>query len=220
MNKIKRITRTLLIIVFIGISLTDFIKTKVSVNDSLIENVKDKFSFITAYSDKYDEILAKENDTGKLHKVNLVRVVDGDTIIVSENTADEIRVRLIGIDTPESVNPDESKNNEYGELASAYTKNLLENVSYVYLEYDSEETDTYGRTLAYVWLNDTENAFDTEEIKEDMLNAIIVENGYALAKEYPPNTMYANILEDLESEAKVSETGLWADAEFVQLVGE
>lgn len=77
-----------------------------------------------------------------LEEVDLVRVVDGDTIII--NTAGEdISVRLIGVDTPESVNPDKNKNNEYGSMASEYTKELLADVRTLYLQYDVTKTDKY-----------------------------------------------------------------------------
>ena len=55
-----------------------------------------------------------------LTQVSYVRAKDGDTIVVSDDSGEEITVRLIGVDTPESVNPDENKNNEYGEIASKY----------------------------------------------------------------------------------------------------
>ncbi|MBS3198959.1 thermonuclease family protein [Turicibacter bilis] len=57
-----------------------------------------------------------------LERVTLKRVVDGDTIIVFDESQNEIRVRLIGVDTAESVHPDESKNTTEGALASDYTK--------------------------------------------------------------------------------------------------
>ena len=82
---------------------------------------------------------------------DVVRVVDGDTLIVSVDGS-ECRIRMIGIDTPESVHPDASRNTEQGKAAAAYTTELLTGKQ-VYLEYDTDRTDDYGRTLAYVWLD-------------------------------------------------------------------
>jgi micrococcal nuclease len=80
---------------------------------------------------------------------DVVSVIDGDTIIVKSDGGD-VHVRLIGIDTPESVASDGYKvNTPEGDKASEYTRNLLEGNS-VYLEYDKEQTDSYQRTLAYV----------------------------------------------------------------------
>ena len=61
----------------------------------------------------------------QFEEVTLKRVVDGDTIIVLNKNKEELRVRLIGIDTPESVHPDADKNTAEGQLASDYTKSQL-----------------------------------------------------------------------------------------------
>ncbi|MBQ5439800.1 MAG: thermonuclease family protein, partial [Clostridia bacterium] len=82
----------------------------------------------------------------------VVKVVDGDTIkldIDGETTT----VRLIGIDTPESVHPDQTKNVPEGKLASEHTKDLL-GKSDVFIEYGEEPYDRYGRVLAYVYIDD------------------------------------------------------------------
>ena len=220
MNKIRRGVRLGVIILLLGIGAKDYFSTSnlEQIYNQVIEKVRGKTTNITGVLDQYDEILAKEDDIGKLHEVNLVRVVDGDTIVVTNDNNEETKVRLIGIDTPESVNPDESKNTEYGNEASDYTKQLLNDVSTVYLEYDEELQDQYGRTLAYVWLDDIENTFDTKEISQYMLNAIIVKNGYAVAKEYKPNTMYASYSEELMNEAIENKEGLWSDNGYVSLV--
>jgi len=114
--------------------------------------------------------LTDENNLQGPYKV--VRVVDGDTIIVDLNGAEE-RVRLIGIDTPESVHPDKEKNVEYGQIASAFTKDMLEGKQ-VHLEFDVQERDQYGRLLAYVYLNG------------EMFNKILLEQGHATVVTYPP----------------------------------
>ena len=70
-----------------------------------------------------DKIIQTENQNN-LYEV--VRVVDGDTVILNID-GQRTRVRLIGIDTPESVAEDKSRNVKEGKIASEYTKNLLEN---------------------------------------------------------------------------------------------
>ncbi len=115
---------------------------------------------------------------------DVIRVIDGDTILVRAN-GEEIRVRLIGIDAPESVNPDETKNTPEGEAASEWLKSILPVSSMVYLEYDVERYDKYGRTLAYVYLDDAET----------MLNRLILENGYAKVMTIEPNDKYAGEFE-------------------------
>lgn len=109
---------------------------------------------------------------------DVVRVVDGDTIVVNYNGTEE-KVRMIGIDTPESVHPDTDKNTEAGQTASEYTKTLLENKA-VSLEFDVQERDQYGRLLAYVYLNGT------------MVNKTLLEDGYANIATYPPNVKYVD----------------------------
>lgn len=130
--------------------------------------------------------------SGQRHQVELVRVVDGDTIIVDFQDQ-QTRVRLIGINSPESVHEDDSKNTQEGRDASAFLKEYLADVEVLWLEFDVEMQDQYERTLAYVWMN-----ADGTEAGEDMLNGIIVKNGYADARSYEPNVKYQDALEALE----------------------
>jgi len=82
----------------------------------------------------------------------VARVVDGDTIDVTVNGTEE-RVRLIGIDTPETVKPN-TPVQCYGPEASEHTKELLPPGTPVYLERDLVARDDYGRLLSYVFRND------------------------------------------------------------------
>ncbi len=115
----------------------------------------------------------------------LVRVVDGDTLIVKYN-GEDTRVRLIGIDTPESVHVDSSKNTQSGVVASDYVKNLLKETKKVALEFDEDMYDIYDRLLAYVYLEDG-----------TMLNAHLLIEGYAEIKTFKPNTKYLSYFESL-----------------------
>ena len=148
-------------------------------------------------------------------EAKLVSVVDGDTLVVNLEGTD-VKVRLIGIDTPESVNPDESKNNIYGEMASAHTKELLNGVDKVYLQFDEEYEDDYERLLAYVWY--TKKCDDTtESIKENMLNGQILRDGYANVMKIAPNTKYAYSFSLIKKDAVNNSTGLWSQTEFADL---
>jgi micrococcal nuclease len=127
----------------------------------------------------------------------VTRVVDGDTIIVAIG-GQENKVRLIGIDTPESIHSDESQNVPYGEISSDFTRNSLES-KMVYLEYDVEHTDQYGRVLAYVWLDDV------------MFNKTLLMEGHAVLATYPPNVRYVDEFTLLQTQARNDGKGLWAD---------
>lgn len=134
---------------------------------------------------------AAADDPSGFTAAALVRVVDGDTIVVNRGNGEET-VRLIGIDTPESVHPDESRNTAEGDAASAHTKEVLADVDVVYLEKDVSETDKYGRLLRYVWLDVPGDPI--AEAPEKMLNAMLVGDGNAVAKDYAPDTKYSELL--------------------------
>ncbi|MEE1255560.1 MAG: thermonuclease family protein [Lachnospiraceae bacterium] len=152
----------------------------------------------------------KDKNVGTLTECTVVEVIDGDTFIGDFGGVQE-KIRLIGIDTPESVHSDDSKNTVYGEYASQYTKGILQESDTVYLEYDESVYDKYGRTLAYVWLNE-----NTSDIS-NMLNAKLLSDGYACDKVYQPNDRYADEFEQLRIFAESNDVGLWKDAGFENL---
>jgi len=133
-----------------------------------------------------DKLLKKENTI----EAEFVRVVDGDTIVVNLNGMQE-KVRLIGVDTPESkvnkrayIQERETGKNvqeivELGKMAKEFTASKLKKGQKVYLEFDVSQRDKYGRLLAYVWLDD-----------KTMLNKEIICNGYAYPLTVPPNVKY------------------------------
>lgn len=125
----------------------------------------------------------------------VISVVDGDTLRIDYNGTDTY-VRLIGIDTPESVNPDETKNSEEGKIASAYTKSLVsENV---YLDFDVQSRDKYDRLLAYVYLPNGV-----------MLNDKIIRDGYAYVMTVIPNVKHVILFTDAFQYARENNLGLW-----------
>ena len=128
----------------------------------------------------------------------VVRVVDGDTILVRGAGGHVEDVRLLGIDTPETVDPRKPVQC-YGPQASAFAKHL-ETGRTVTLAYDRELHDRYGRFLAYVWLTGARPLF---------VNAVLVQRGYARTYPFPPNTAHAALFADLERSAAVAGRGLW-----------
>jgi endonuclease YncB( thermonuclease family) len=124
------------------------------------------------------------------------RVSDGDTFVAAVRGRRE-RVRVIGVDTPESVatnRPDEP----FGEEASEFAKHHLDGET-VRLAGDAEPRDRYGRMLAYVWLQDG-----------TFWNALLVAEGYAQQLTIPPNVTYAGLFRRLAAEARRKDRGLWA----------
>ena len=150
--------------------------------------------------------------------VKLESVVDGDTIVCTrDGEPNSFKVRLIGVDTPESVHVDASRNNIYGTMASDYTKQLLKDIGTVYLMYDIETVDQYGRVLAYVWLKEDVDPEKESDIQDYMLNAMLVKHGYAFSKVFMPNNHYEDYFEKLKEEARENSAGLWQYPEFADL---
>lgn len=121
-------------------------------------------------------------------------VVDGDTIEVDRGDR-IVDVRLIGVDTPETVHPTEPVEC-FGPRASAFTSDYLEGEA-VRLEFDIERRDQYGRTLAYVWIGGK------------LFNRLLVARGFATVSTYPPNTEHLGAFEAAESTARAHDRGLW-----------
>lgn len=126
-------------------------------------------------------------------------VVDGDTFYCTpDGTADSVKVRIIGVDTPEIAHDDSAEC--YGNEAWAYTGAALTD-RLAWLTFDAEELDDYGRTLAYVVRDTTEAGF---------YNRRIVREGFATPLEIAPDDSYA---EEIQADADAAEAeglGLWA----------
>lgn len=136
--------------------------------------------------------------------VTVKRVVDGDTLIIDDGA--DTRVRLIGVDTPETVKP-RGRVEPWGKEASDFSKKALTGKA-VYLEYDEEKEDRYGRTLAYIW---TEDPRVSDKPKEEILfNYRLVASGYARERANEPNTRYQSLLHKGEIVAMDHVRGIWA----------
>ena len=128
-----------------------------------------------------------------------IRVVDGDTYILDIDGV-ETRVRLIGVDTPESVAPSTYRkdNTEEGKTVSEIVKDKIKAGDTLYIEYDVGKTDKYDRTLAYVYFEDG-----------TMVQDWLLKNGYANVATYPPNVKYADHFVELAHTAAENKVGLW-----------
>lgn len=122
-------------------------------------------------------------------------VIDGDTIIVTID-GESVHVRLIGIDTPECASHDESRNTEEGVIARERMVELIEDTNNeVYLEYDVERYDNYGRLLAYVYVEDLSHQYSASDYS--MLEEVMLGEGYGDILTIEPNNRYATFFEEI-----------------------
>lgn len=130
------------------------------------------------------------------------RIVDGDTVIIlDENLTIDgsnklVRIRALLIDTPEVHNGTIPE--PFGPEASAYAKEILTNQK-VRLEFDKEKLDPYGRTLAYIYLEDGR-----------MFNEMLLEQGLAKVVVYQPNNKYEEQFQAIERTAQEGKIGIWS----------
>jgi micrococcal nuclease len=124
----------------------------------------------------------------------VVRVVDGDTIDVELGGA-TLRVRYIGVDTPETVDPRRPVGC-FGQEASDSNKALVDGMQ-VELEKDVSETDSFGRLLRYVYVGG------------EMVNEVLVREGYAQVSTFPPDVKYVDRFLAAQREAREADRGLW-----------
>lgn len=140
-----------------------------------------------------------------LTRAEVTRVVDGDTLEVKIKGKLE-KVRLIGVDTPETVKPNHPVE-PYGKEASGFTKKTLLGKN-IYLETDVNERDKYGRLLAYAWL-DTPTEISDQEIRQKQFNALLLLDGYAQLMTIAPNVKYVEYYTKYAKEARGQSRGLW-----------
>jgi len=156
------------------------------------------------------------------------RVIDGDTIKLTNGE----RVRLIGIDTPESKTNDKAKRdaqrtgqdietiNKMGQEATEFLK--MWDLKEVMLEFDVQKKDKYGRLLAYVYKEELYITYGESPqtpkhiVKRNgktyyFLNAYMIEGGYATPMTISPNVKYAELFKALHEKAKEEGVGLWAN---------
>ncbi len=137
-------------------------------------------------------------DAGGRVSATVSKVIDGDTVHVTIGGRTE-EIRLIGVDTPETVHP--TKPVEcFGPEASQHTKGLLPRGTRVYLVRDVESRDRFGRLLAYVY-RVSDNLF---------VNHDLVFGGWARPSPYPPNTTLETVFAEASAHAQSNQLGLWS----------
>jgi endonuclease YncB( thermonuclease family) len=142
----------------------------------------------------------------------IIRTIDGDTIdaVIAWVTT---RLRLLGIDTPETVHPRKSVEKFWKE-ASSFTRTTLEGTT-VWLTFDTEPVDHYGRRLAYVW----QCRGDFSESNCVLFNAQVVSQGYGRMERRFWFRFYEHFI-DLEKQAKESQIWIWSDTEVTKTMNE
>lgn len=131
----------------------------------------------------------------------VIKVIDGDTF-EARIDGQNYKIRLIGIDTPETVDPRRPVGC-FGKKASAETKRLIEGKEVILIK-DVSETDKYNRLLRYVYLpiGDGNNLF---------INDYLIRQGYAKILTYPPDIKYNARFLEAEREARDNLRGLWGE---------
>lgn len=175
-----------------------------------MNKIYSKFAFALLFSIVFVSCSKKLNSG----EAEVVRIVDGDTFVINFNGEIE-KVRLIGVDTPESKRNRKAKRDaaEYnenlddiismGKEAAAYVKTLIEPDKIVKVEFDVQERDQYGRLLCYVYLRNGK-----------MLNKILVEEGYAQVYTFPPNVKYQDLFLAAQHFARENNKGFWNKSSY------
>lgn len=129
----------------------------------------------------------------------VLRIVDGDTVRVRRAGGADESVRLIGVDTPESVRPG-TPVQCFAQEASAFLRSLVPPGTVVRLERDVEPRDRYGRLLAYLFRR-----------PDDLfVNYELAAQGFARLSVHPPNVAYVDRFVTAVTDAREQERGLWS----------
>jgi micrococcal nuclease len=140
---------------------------------------------------------------GDAQRVEVVRVVDGDTLVVTGEPGPvlpdggEVRVRLLLVDTPEVDGPN-AEEECLGPEASAFAEDLLPAGSELLLAPDEELLDQFDRTLVYAWTPDG-----------TFVNELVVASGFGYSVFFPPNDEHLDVVLDAEDRARTARLGVW-----------
>jgi micrococcal nuclease len=127
----------------------------------------------------------------------VIKIVDGDTFWIDDGTEKGRKIRLIGVDAPETRRTSRKEVGYYGAESKAFLAKLISGKE-VRLEYDVDQEDRYGRILAYAYLHDG-----------TFVNAELLRKGYAMVMTVPPNVRFADEFLKLQAEARKKDRGLW-----------
>lgn len=190
-----------LFLLFLTVGVIDF--EKLDLNTRLgglgDYNVTDIENQIEATKEKGKETVKNVKDKFLAdNEVIITRVIDGDTVYVLNNKGKEEKVRLLLIDTPETSHPDKPAQ-LFGEEAKEYAKRYLRQGTKAVLEKGVQDTDKYGRTLGYLFVDGVN------------FNKHMVEKGYArVAYVYEPNTKYLDEFLEAEKRAREKKLNIWS----------
>lgn len=174
-------------LIALGIILVTLSRTPSSKTDFLPENIVQNFP-----TESPAEVESSQ-------PAQVTRVVDGDTIEVKTEEG-IFKVRYIGMDTPETVDPRRPVAC-FGKEASQENKKLVEGKT-VYLSKDVSETDKYGRLLRYVFLKNNDGSML-------FINDYLVKEGFAKVYTLPPDVKFADKFVQSQKEARENNRGLW-----------
>ncbi|MGM0901581.1 MAG: thermonuclease family protein [Bacillota bacterium] len=146
---------------------------------------------------------SEEHKQRGFQRVVVHRIVDGDTFELFNRK----RVRLIGVNTPEST----YKTERYGQEARFYTTRILAGRD-VWLQKDVSDTDQYGRLLRLVWVELPVDESIESEIRSKLFNADLVLHGYAEPSTFPPDVKFSGYFRKFAREARNLQLGLWRES--------
>ena len=132
----------------------------------------------TVFSGYVDAQNASNKSKNNIIYYEIEKIVDGDTFWIKHNDGSHEKIRFIGIDAPETKNVGKKKKHEFGNASTQFLAKTTKGRK-VSLSFDVQKKDRYGRTLAYVYLD---NGI--------FLNDYLVKNGYARCATFPPNVKH------------------------------
>jgi len=142
-------------------------------------------------------------DPNDYSHMKVIGVIDGDTVRLANGKL----LRYIGIDTPETRIKENGRflyaPQPFAQEATRYNKKLVDN-KFISVEFDLERIDAYGRLLGYCFVDGT------------LVNAKMIEEGFAVTCTIPPNIKYVDTLVRLQREAQRNKKGLWAAYAVIQ----
>ena len=165
---------------------------------------------ITESKNSYKEYSFSKEVPKNSVKAILERVVDGDTMKLKlDETGEIITLRLLLVDTPESVKKGVEPQ-PYSIEASNFTKNTLLSGDTVYIEYDEgDKTDKYGRHLGYLWF------YSNDDCNWQMFNEKLISEGYARVGYIYSQKGYLNKLYNAQDYAKLNKLNIWSVEGYV-----
>lgn len=141
--------------------------------------------------------VSRDHLTDEAKLVSVKQIVDGDTFWAEYESKERVKVRLIGIDAPETRPSQYKEIGYFGEEAKTHLRSLIADKE-IFLQFDIDTFDQYGRTLAYVYLEDGR-----------FVNAEMIAGGYAKVVTFPPNVKHVDFFIKLQRKARKEGVGVW-----------